>query len=63
MRRTNRAGQAKQYDLFRTGCPKPEWRELPAEVREKATRLMARLLRERYRRETGERPGGGRDDE
>ncbi len=47
MRRPERARHTIQLDLFHPICPAPDWRRLPAEAREKATRLMARLLRER----------------
>ena len=63
MRRANRSPHARQYDLFRTSPCKPDWPELPMEVREKVARLMARLLRERRQLKIGERPSGGRDDE
>jgi hypothetical protein len=34
------------WDLFRPTPQRPSWPNLPAEVRQKATRLLARLLRE-----------------
>jgi hypothetical protein len=53
-----------QLDLFRTPSPQGlNWRGLSAEVREKVTRLMARML---SRHEPGNRPAsraGGDDDE
>jgi len=33
------------WDLFRPLPQQPAWSNLPAEIREKATRLLARLLR------------------
>jgi hypothetical protein len=38
--------QAVLWDLFRPPPQQPTWSNLPAEVRQKATRLLARLLRE-----------------
>ena len=34
------------WDLFRPTPQRPTWSNLPPEVRQKATRLLARLLRE-----------------
>jgi len=34
------------WDLFRPMPPQPTWSNLPVETRQKATRLMAHLLRE-----------------
>ena len=34
------------WDLFRPTSQRPTWPNLPPEVRQKATRLLARLLRE-----------------
>jgi hypothetical protein len=47
MRRPELPRHARQLELFRPDSPKLEWRQLPAEVRGKATRLMARMLQER----------------
>jgi hypothetical protein len=44
MRRPERPRHARQLELFRADSPKLEWRQLPAEVRGKTTRLMARML-------------------
>ena len=63
MRRPERPRHARQLELFRPDTPKLEWRQLPAEVRGKATRLMARMLRERQRAEAVDEPAGGHDDE
>lgn len=41
----------------------PDWRRLPEEVRETATRLMARMLCERKTRTALDHAAGGRDDE
>jgi hypothetical protein len=63
MRRLNRPRHVPQLDLFRPALPKLEWRQLPAEVRGKATHLKARLLRQRQRPRADDEPAGGRDDE
>jgi hypothetical protein len=63
MRRPERPLHAAQLDLFRANSREPDWRQLPVEAREKATHLIARMLRERRTRSTVHRPGGGRDDE
>jgi hypothetical protein len=63
MRRPDRGPQAVQLDLFRPLCPSPDWGALPAEVREKTTRLMARMLRQRKARDGLDRAAGGTDDE
>jgi hypothetical protein len=52
-----------QLDLFRPATPTPEWRQLPAEVRGKAARLMARMLREQQHPRADDEPAGGSDDE
>ena len=45
MPRRNRQLPTVQLDLFRASSPRsPDWRCLSAEVREKVTRLMARML-------------------
>jgi hypothetical protein len=38
------------WDLFRPTPQRPTWSTLPPEVRQKATRLLARLLREQQAR-------------
>jgi hypothetical protein len=38
--------RAGQWDLFQPMPQQPAWSTLPVEVRQKATRLLARLLRE-----------------
>jgi hypothetical protein len=57
-----RPRQVPQPDLFRPELPKLEWRQLPAEVRGKATQVIARMLRERHppegRRRSGRRARG-----
>jgi hypothetical protein len=58
-----RPRQVPQLDLFRPDLPKLEWRQLPAEVRGKATQLMARMLRERQPPRTDDEAAGGREDE
>ena len=52
-----------QLDLFRPAGPNPEWRQLPADTRERVLRLMTRLLRERKKRRVDAALGGGRNDE
>ena len=63
MRRPDHARHAAQPDLFHPRQPAPDWQGLPAEVREKATRLLVRLLRERQQPSRSDRGAGGRDDE
>jgi hypothetical protein len=63
MRRLNRRRHVPQLDLFRPDLPKLEWRQLPAEVRGKATQLMARMLRKRQPPRTDDEAAGGREDE
>lgn len=63
MRRPDRRPHAVRLDLFRRHQRKPEWRDLAAEVREKTTRLIARMLRERKAPGRIDRAVGGRDDE
>lgn len=58
-----RPRQVPQLDLFRPDLPKLEWRQLPAEVRGKATQLMARMLRERQLPRADDEAAGGRGDE
>ena len=47
MRRLDRHRLVLQPDLFRPSPPTVQWRQLPADVRRKATELVARMLRER----------------
>jgi|HubBroStandDraft_1064217.scaffolds.fasta_scaffold91602_2 hypothetical protein len=60
----NRQLPAVQLNLFRSSSPQsPDWLRLSAEVREKVTRLIARML---SKHEVCNRPGhadGGHDDE
>ena len=63
MRRPERARHTVQLDLLHPICLTPDWRRLPAEVREKAMHLMARLLRERQPPSQSDRVVGGRDNE
>jgi hypothetical protein len=63
MRRLDHHRHVPQLDLFRRATPTLEWRQLSAEVRRKAARLMARMLRERRHPRTDDEPAGGRDDE
>jgi hypothetical protein len=63
MQRPERPRHARQLELFRADSPKLEWRQLPAEVRGKATRLMARMLQERQNLLARDRATGGHDDE
>ncbi len=52
-----------QLDLFRPASPSPNWRQLPAETRERVLRLMTRLLRERRNGRVHALAAGGRNDE
>ena len=68
MRRPDRPFHTLQLDLFRPTSRElahqnPDWRRLPEEVRETATRLMARMLCERKTRTALDHAAGGRDDE
>jgi hypothetical protein len=63
MRRLDRPRLALQSDLFRPIPPTLEWRQLPSDVRRKATELMARMLRERWHRGAAAEAAGGRDHE
>ena len=63
MRRSDRAPHAAQPDLFCPRHPAPNWRSLPAEVREKVIRLLVRVLCEREPANRLDRAVGGRDDE
>jgi hypothetical protein len=63
MRRLDHPRHVLQLDLFRQDTPKLEWCQLPTEARGKATRLMARMLRERQRVRPNDEPVGGHDDE
>jgi hypothetical protein len=51
MRRRKENRSSDQVGLFRPESPTPGWFDLKEEVRDKATRLLARLLRERRERE------------
>jgi hypothetical protein len=63
MRRPERLRHARQLELFRPESPKLEWRQLPAEVRRKATCLMTRMLHEQQSLIARDRTTGGHDDE
>jgi hypothetical protein len=52
-----------QLDLFRPANPNLDWRQLPADTRERALRLMMQLLRERRNRRVHPLAAGGRNDE
>jgi len=45
MRKTFRRPLWEQLNLFRSAPPRPAWRTLPKEARQKALPLLARLLR------------------
>ena len=63
MRRPERPRHARQLELFRPDTPKLQWSQLPAQARGEATRLMARMLRERQNLMANEQPAGGLEDE
>ncbi len=63
MRRLDHCRHVPQLDLFRPDTPTLEWNQLPAEVRGKASRLMARMLRAQQRPRAHDEAAGGRDDE
>jgi hypothetical protein len=44
MRKPLRRPLWEQFDLFRPLPPRPTWRTLPKEIRQKVLRLLARLL-------------------
>jgi hypothetical protein len=60
MGKRRRKSAREQQDLFRPVLRTPLWKELPAETRRRATKLMARLL-QTHRERARERAGG--DDE
>jgi len=55
--------QAVLWDLFRPTPEWPIWSNLPPEVRQKATRLLARLLREQQTRHRSTAHGKEAGDE
>jgi hypothetical protein len=63
MRCPERPRHTRQLELFRADSPKLEWRQLPAEVRGKATRLMARMLQERQKLRARDQATGEHDNE
>jgi len=63
MRRQDYRHHVPQLDLFRPEAPNLEWSQLPVDVRGKAMRLMARMLRERQHLRADEATAGGHDDE
>jgi hypothetical protein len=63
MRHGERPRHTRQLELFLPDGAKPEWRQLPVEVRGKATRLMARMLHERQHLMVCDRATGEREDE
>ena len=46
MRRSQHPRHTTQLDLFHPPLRAPEWRRLPAEVRERTALLLARMLRD-----------------
>ena len=63
MPRQNRQLATVQLDLFRAE-PRPlDWLRLSAEVREKVTRLIARMLSEQQARQRPDHADGGQADE
>jgi len=64
MARRNRPLPTVQLDLFRASSPQsPDWRCLSAEVREKVTRLMARMLSKAKACDRPDHTDGGGDNE
>jgi len=64
MQRLDRQSRTLQLDLFRPSSPPAlDWRCLPTEVREKVTRLMARMLSAHGDPGHADRTDGGQDDE
>jgi hypothetical protein len=64
MPRRNRQLPTVQLDLFRASSPQsPDWRGLSAEVREKVTRLIARMLSKAKVCDRPDYSDGGGDDE
>jgi len=62
--RRNRQLATIQLDLFRSPGPQPlDWLCLSADVREKVTRLIARMLSKHEVRNLPGHTDGGRDDE
>jgi predicted nucleotidyltransferase len=52
-----------QLDLFHPTSPRPDWWRLAAETRERALRLITRLLRERRNGRVRALAARGRNDE
>lgn len=63
MLRLSRLPHAAQLDLFRPTRRKPDWQQLPLEVRARATRLLARSLRARQTQRAMNRTGRRQGDE
>jgi hypothetical protein len=64
MPRRNRQLPTVQLELFRVPSPQsPDWRCLSAEVREKVTRLIARMLSKAKVCDRPDHTDGGGDDE
>ena len=63
MPRRNRQLPTVQLDLFRASSQSPDWRCLSAEVREKVTRLIARMLSKAKVCGRPDHSDGGGDDE
>jgi hypothetical protein len=64
MRRRNRQLPAVQLDLFRSASPQSlDWLCLSADVREKVTRLIARMLSKHQVCNLPGHTGGGHDDD
>jgi hypothetical protein len=64
MPRRNRQLPTVQLDLFRSSEPQPlDWLGLSAEVREKVTRLIARMLSDQPARQQPDLTEGGPADE
>jgi hypothetical protein len=64
MPRRNRQLPAVQFDLFRSSSPQLlDWQCLSTEVREKVTRLIARMLGKHELCHGSGHTDGGRDDE
>jgi hypothetical protein len=64
MRTRNRQLATVQLDLFRSSSPQPfDWLCLSTEVREKVTRLIARMLSKHEVCNRRDQAEGGQDDE
>lgn len=63
MPRSSKRLSLAQLNLFHPVAKTPEWSVLPLEVRQRALRLLARMIRDAVAREQAACELGGSDDE